>query len=132
MTLFVTLPAVVALAALPPIDNPLAVPVKPVPGPLNWVEAVIVLPPTVEPLIGVPVIVPPVIATLLAFWVDIVPKPETWVFAIAMFTSAKAVNWPCALTVAVRVLEADPTEAAVTPVLVIENVLDASDKPVPA
>ena len=77
----------VAVAALPPIDKPLAVPVKPVPGPLNCVAAVIVLPPTVEPLIGVPVIVPPVIATLLAFCVDIVPKPVTCVFAmeIAVF-----------------------------------------------
>ena len=36
--LFVTEPAVVAdvaVAAFPPIDKPLAVPVKPVPGPLN-------------------------------------------------------------------------------------------------
>ena len=66
------------------------------------------LPPTVEPLMGVPVIVPPVIATALEFWVDIVPKPETWVLAMAMFVSAKTVSWPCALTVAVRVLDADP------------------------
>lgn len=50
------------------------------------------LPPTVEPLIGVPVIVPPVIATLLAFWVDIVPKPETCAFEMAMFASANDVN----------------------------------------
>ena len=44
VTLFVTDPAVVALAADPPIDKPLAVPVKPVPGPLNCVDAVIVVP----------------------------------------------------------------------------------------
>ena len=30
--------ALVAVAALPPIDNPLAVPVKPVPAPVNDVE----------------------------------------------------------------------------------------------
>jgi hypothetical protein len=54
------------------------------------------------------------------------------VFEIAMFVSAKAVNWPCALTVAVRVLDADPTDAAVTPVFVIENVFEVSVKPVPA
>ena len=39
-----------------------------------------------------PSIVPPEIVTLLAFWVDIVPKPVTWVFAIKMGTFAAAVN----------------------------------------
>ena len=57
-------------------------------------EAVIVLPPTVEPLIGVPVMVPPVIATLLAFWVDIVPNPETCVFAIAIVVFVALVICP--------------------------------------
>ena len=32
----------------------------------------------VEPPIVVPLIVPPVIATELAFWVAIVPRPVTW------------------------------------------------------
>ena len=36
--------AVVAVAALPPIDKDAAVPVKPVPGPLNCVVAVNVVP----------------------------------------------------------------------------------------
>jgi hypothetical protein len=72
--------ALVAVAALPPIDKLLAVPVKPVPAPVNWVFAVMVVPVTaaaVLPPMVVPSIVPPVIATELAFWVDIVPKPET-------------------------------------------------------
>jgi hypothetical protein len=61
-----------------------AVPVNPVPGPLNCVDAVIVVPPTVEPLMGVPEILPPVIDTLLAFCVDIVPKPEIAVFGMVV------------------------------------------------
>jgi hypothetical protein len=69
--------AEVAVAAFPPMLKDDAVPVKPVPGPLNCVDAVIVVPPTVEPLIGVPEMLPPVIATLLAFCVDIVPNPVT-------------------------------------------------------
>ena len=56
----------------------------------------------------VPLIVPPVTATALAFWVDIVPRPETCVLAIAIFVSAKAVKRPCASTVAVKVLDAAP------------------------
>ena len=86
--------ALVAVAAFPPMDKPLAVPVKPVPGPLNWVDAVIVVPPTVEPLIGVPAIEPPVIATLFAFWVDIVPSPETCVFAMAIVVFVALVICP--------------------------------------
>ena len=53
-------------------------PVKPVPGPLNCVVAVTVVPVTaaaVVPPIVVPLIVPPVIATLLAFCNAIVPIP---------------------------------------------------------
>ena len=72
---------------MPPIDKLLAVPVKPVPGPVNWVFAVIVVPVTaaaVDAPTVVPLIVPPVIVTAFAFWVDIVPRPETAVFAIAM------------------------------------------------
>ncbi len=65
-------------------------PVKPVPAPLNCVEAVIVVPPSVvkapveavvAPIV-VPLIVPPVIATELAFWVLNVPNPVTCVLAI--------------------------------------------------
>ena len=37
--MFVAVVAEVAVAALPPIDNPLAVPVNPVPAPLNDVAA---------------------------------------------------------------------------------------------
>ena len=40
----------------------------------------------------VALIVPPVIATALAFCVDIVPKPETCVLVIAIAVSAMAVN----------------------------------------
>ena len=36
--------------------------------------------------------VAPVIATLLAFWVDMVPKPETCVFVIAIGVEAAAVS----------------------------------------
>ena len=53
-----------------------------------------VVPPTVEPLIGVPVIVPPVIATLFAFWVDIVPSPETCVFGMAIVVLVALVICP--------------------------------------
>ena len=45
--------AVVAVAAFPPIDRPEAVPVSPVPGPENCVDAVIVVPDTVPPDIDV-------------------------------------------------------------------------------
>ena len=38
------------------------------------------------------VIEPPVIATLFASCVDIVPRPETWVFAIAIGVAARAVS----------------------------------------
>ena len=100
--------ALVAVAALPPMDKAVAVPVKPVPGPLNCVEAVIVLPPTVEPLMGVPVIDPPVIATLFACWVDIVPKPETCVFAMAIVVFVALVIWPWALTATTGTTEAEP------------------------
>jgi hypothetical protein len=75
----------VAVAALPPIERLLAVPVKPVPGPLNCVVAVIVVPRTVDAVVAptdVPSIVPPVIATELADCVDIVPKPVMSVLGI--------------------------------------------------
>ena len=49
---------------------------------------------SVMPEIVPPVIVPPVIETLLAFWVDIVPSPETAVFAIAIAVFAAAVSRP--------------------------------------
>ena len=60
--------------------NEVAVPVNPVPGPLNCVVAVIVVPLTVEAVVAptvVPSIEPPVTAIALAFCVDIVPRPET-------------------------------------------------------
>ena len=83
----VALVALVAVAALPPMDRPLAVPVKFVPGPLKEELAVIVVPvmaAAVDAPIVAPLIVPPVIATAFAFCVDIVPKPETWVLAMAI------------------------------------------------
>ena len=48
----------------------------------------------VEAPIVVPLIAPPVIATLLAFWVDIVPNPEICVLEIAIGVSANAVKRP--------------------------------------
>ena len=77
---FVAVVADVAVAAFPPIDKPEAVPVNPVPGPSNWVVAVTVVPRTVAAVVAptfAPSIAPPVIATELAFWVDIVPRPLT-------------------------------------------------------
>jgi hypothetical protein len=62
-----------------------AVPVKPVPGPVNCVVAVMVVPRTVEAVVAptvVPSIAPPVIATELAACVDIVPKPVMSVLGI--------------------------------------------------
>ena len=100
--------AEVAVAALPPMDKPLAVPVKPVPGPLNCVEAVMVVPSTVEPLMGVPVMLPPVIATLLAFWVDIVPKPLTCELEIAIAVLLALVTCPWAFKFKVGTDDAVP------------------------
>ena len=56
------------LPAEPPTDNEDAVPVNPVPGPVNWVLAVIVVPPMVvnvpaagfTPPMTIPLMVPPV------------------------------------------------------------------------
>jgi hypothetical protein len=79
--------AEVAVAAFPPIDRPEAVPVNPVPGPVNCVVAVIVVPRTVDAVVAptvAPSIAPPVIATLLAFWVDMVPRPVMAVLGIVV------------------------------------------------
>jgi len=72
--MFVAVVALVAVAALPPMDKVVAVPVRPVPAPVNVVAltAAAVVPPIVVPSID-----PPVMATLDADCVDIVPKPET-------------------------------------------------------
>ena len=80
---------------------------NPAPEPLNCVVAVIVVPERVvntpvdalEAPIVVPLILPPVIATELAFWVLKVPNPDTCVLAIAIFCADNALNWPWALTV---------------------------------
>ncbi len=93
------------------MERPLAVPVSPVPAPVNCVLAVMVVPviaaavvaPTVAPLI-----VPPVIATALAFWVDIVPSPETAVFAIAIEVLVTDETWPDALVTNTGTDEAEP------------------------
>ena len=72
--------AYVAVAAFPPILSPDAVPVSPLPDPLKEEVADIVVPiiaAAEEPPIVVPLIEPPVIATLFAFCVDIVPRPLT-------------------------------------------------------
>ena len=101
----------VAVAALPPMERPLAVPVSPVPAPENCVLAVMVVPVTaaaVEPPIVVPLIVPPVIATVLASWVDIVPRPETAVFAIAIEVLVTDVTWPDALVTKTGTVDAAP------------------------
>ena len=85
--MFVAVVALVAVAALPPIDKALAVPDRLVAGPLKSPVAVMVVPVTAAAVVAptvVPLIAPPVIATLLAFWVDIVPRPETAVLAIAI------------------------------------------------
>jgi hypothetical protein len=78
--------ALVAVVAAPTVKLE-AVPVKPVPGPLNCVVAVIVVPRTVEAVVAptdVPSIVPPVMATAPADCVDIVPKPVISVFGIVV------------------------------------------------
>jgi hypothetical protein len=62
--------ALVAVAAFPPIERLDAVPVRPVPAPEN--EVAVAVPDT--PRLVNPLAVPPVMATLLAFWVDIVPS----------------------------------------------------------
>lgn len=75
----VTSPVKLALVVTLPAVNPAAVPVRPVPAPVNCVLAVMVVPviaaavvaPTVAPLT-----VPPVIATVLAFCSAIVPTPD--------------------------------------------------------
>ena len=107
----VALVAVVAVAALPPMDKPLAVPVRFVPGPLKYELAVTVVPvmaAAVDPPMVVPSIDPPVIATAFAFCVDIVPRPETWVFAIAIAVLVTDETCPLALVTITGTCEADP------------------------
>ena len=61
--------------------------VRPAPDPVNWVVAVIVVPRTVDAVVAptdAPSIVPPVIATLLAACVDIVPRPVMAVLGIVV------------------------------------------------
>jgi hypothetical protein len=60
---------------------------------------------------------PPVIATALAFCVDIVPRPLTAVLAIAMLVFDAAVSRPCASTVKVGTADALPYDPALTAVL---------------
>lgn len=107
----VALVALVAVAALPPIDRALAVPVRPVPGPLKYVFAVTIVPVTaaaVVPPIAVPSIAPPVIATEPAFCVDIVPRPDTWVLEIAIAVLVTLVTWPWALVTNTGTWDAEP------------------------
>ena len=103
--------ALVAVAALPPIDKPLAVPVRFVPGPLKYVLAVTIVPvmaaAVVAPIV-VPLIVPPVIATAFAFCVDIVPRPETWVFEMAIAVLVTDETCPLAFVVITGTDDADP------------------------
>jgi hypothetical protein len=75
--------ALVAVAALPPIERAAAVPVRLVPAPENVVA--VAVPDT--PRLDSPLTVPPVMATLLAFWVDIVPSKP-----VAVVT-AEVTNW---------------------------------------
>lgn len=58
---------------------------------VETVRAPTELEPTVLLLTVVPVMVPPVIATALAFWVDIVPKPRAVVAACTKAVVAIAV-----------------------------------------
>ena len=67
-------------------------------APVDAVDA-----PTVVPFTD-----PPVIATLFAFCVDIVPRPDTAVLAMLMAVLEAAVNRPCASTVNVPTCEAEP------------------------
>ena len=61
------------------------------------------------------VTLPPVIATLLAFWVDIVPSPDTCVLLIAIVVLLAAVIRPLASTVIAGTTFAEPYAPAVTP-----------------
>lgn len=67
------------------------------------VPAAALLPPIVTPFT-----VPPEIVTLLAFWVDIVPRPLTDVLAIEILVFPAAVSRPCASTVNVATCVAEP------------------------
>ena len=60
---------------------------------------------------------PPVIATEFAFCVDIVPRPDTAVFAIAIAVFVTEVSCPCALTANTGTEDAEPYVDAVTAVL---------------
>jgi hypothetical protein len=105
-----------------PIAVPFQVPVETVPRfdvvalRVVNVPAAAVVAPTVVPLM-----VPPVIATLFAACVDIVPRPDTCVLVMAIVVLPAAVSWPCALTVNVATEDADPYELAVTDVFVMLN-----------
>jgi len=76
--------ALVAVAAVPPILKEAAVPVRLVPAP----EKVVAVAVPDTPRLDNPLTVPPVIATALAFWVDIVPK-----VLVAAATKAVVAIW---------------------------------------
>ena len=77
--------AFVAFVALPTVKLA-AVPVRLVPAPENVVA--VAVPDT--PRLANPLTVPPVMATALAFWVDIVPKPSA---VVAAWTKAVVAIW---------------------------------------
>ena len=84
----------------------------------------------VAPIV-VPLIVPPVIVTALAFCVDIVPKPETWAFEMAIDVLVTEVTCPLALVTNTGTDDADPYVPAV-PTGVMLNTVPVKVKPVPA
>jgi hypothetical protein len=112
--------ALVAEAAEPPMLREAAVPVRLVPAP----EKVVAVAVPDTPRLDNPLIVPPVIATLLAFWVDMVPKvpvaavTKAVVAICVVFVPADAVGaigTPVKVGLALKTLFPVPVEV-VTPV----------------
>ena len=87
---FATATVPVTLAALPPMLRDAAVPVRSVPGPVNWVEAVIVVPPRV---VNVPAaaVVPPIAGGEAKYVLN--PVPDT------VLDADNVVNEPAAAVV---------------------------------
>jgi hypothetical protein len=127
--------AVVAVDAFPPILSEPAVPVKPEPEPENDVAVtelvnVPVVPLTVlavEEPIAVPLILPPVMATLLAFWVDIVPKPPA-TFCTKAVVAIWSVLVPAAAVGAVGIPVNDGFTAEIAPANTAEEPVNAPVK----
>lgn len=113
-----------------PVTPSVPLAVKLVNAPVEGVVAPIVVLFTVEPVIATPLSVPPVIATALAFWVDIVPNPVMSVLGIVGLAVMALVPLP--YTYPVRVIAPVPPFATfnVPPSVIAPEVAPTGVNPV--